>query len=154
MSDTMPQNITHNNVHLIEWEDLIQTLADLTLKEIPDPSDENMAEIISLMKYFANVYSWLTVMYARCSVEATAMRAAGMDKVEVDLMTRRKDAIYEISRGVRYKQEACSRLLTGKMASDEVGHWDTPNVPQRENKVKNWNTRRAGRTQELPWDEL
>lgn len=161
MASTLSQallNITPNNVDRVDFDELLNTVAHISLVEIPDPIDENMGEIIGLIQYFANVYSYLIALYARCNYLSAVKKHDG-NSDEATLLIRRKDALYEIARGVRYKQEACSRLLTGKMASDEVGHWDRPDIQGRESNIKSWANESTKdniktRARKVSWDNV
>lgn len=140
----MIPSVTINNIEDIGFLEMIEGLEPFVLEEIPegtDGSEEVMNEIDRLLGRFANLYTYLVMLYAVVADHSNRARVLGNDE-KYKALVRKKDALYELSRGVKLKWQACSRMLT-KAIEDEDEPFERANYPRRSEKkeqrqMKGW----------------
>ena len=103
--------------HAIGASRLIQRLASF-LDKSTRGLDATLRQIERLIGRLANMYSYMIFLYAYLANQVNEAKLEGDMRLK-DKLIRKKDAIYELSRGIRYKHEACSRMLTAALGYEE-----------------------------------
>lgn len=118
----MIPSVTVNNIEDIGFLEMVEGLTPYVLEEIPegtaDGDEETMQRIDRLLGRFANLYTYLVLLYAVSADHANRARVLGNDE-KYKALIRKKDALYELSRGVKLKWQACSRMLTKAIEDDD-----------------------------------
>lgn len=127
----MIPNVTAQNVVALPFKDMLKGLEPYVLEPVPEGAAgdaEALHAIDRLIGRFANLYTYMIFLYSVVAHESLAMKLLG-DDTAYSILQRKKDALYELARGVRYKHEACSRMLTahitgqeGKAPFDRIDH--------------------------------
>lgn len=143
----IPQNnyiptVTVRNVVGMTFKDMLEALHPYVLEEVPEgilQDADAYQEIERLIGRFSNMYSYLIYLYAHLANQVNvAKRKGNTDKK--DRLIRKRDAIYELARAIRYKHEACSRMLTAALGYEESQVFEKVDGKGREEKVKNRRT--------------
>lgn len=119
-SDPYIPQLTINNVGAIPLKKMLRTLEPYTQTHVPEGiqgDPEAYQEIERLIGRFANVYGYMMQLYSQLAWEVNMAKRQGLKDRQED-MTRKKDAMYQLGRAVKYKQEACSRMLTAAIGYD------------------------------------
>lgn len=140
----MIPSVTVNNIEDIGFLEMAEGLKPFVLEEVPegtDGSEEDLNEIDRLLGRFANLYTYLVMLYAVAADHANRARVLGNDE-KYKALVRKKDALYELSRGVKLKWQACSRMLTKHIEEDDEP-FERANYPNRKEKkeqrqMKGW----------------
>lgn len=133
--DYIPE-VTVNNIFEIPFREMLDGISPYALEEVPEGTGRDpdvLHEIDMLLGRFANLYSYLIHLYAAVANEANRLQLSGATD-EYKIMVRKKEALYEIARSVRYKHEAVSRMLT--VYQEEEEPFERPNYQAREERQK------------------
>lgn len=115
----MIPSVTANNVADLPFQKFIDGITPLVLEPVPEGTgDEDMQQIDKLLARFANLYTYLATLHAVVGDAANRARVMGDDERQKALL-RKKEALWEISRGVKLKWMACSRKLTKHIEDDD-----------------------------------
>jgi len=122
MTDTnyIPR-VTIKNVTKMPFKKMLLALQPYTQEHIPEGilgDPDAYIEIERLIGRTANIYAYMMHLYAFVANEVNRAKLAGNTEAK-DRLMRKRDALYELGRAVRYKQEACSRMLTAALGYDE-----------------------------------
>lgn len=142
-------DVTAENVSEIPFNEMMRGLRSYVLEEVPEGTNadpEVLQDIDRLIGRFANLYSYLIYLYAVVANEANRLKLIDAGE-SYKLMVRKKDALYELARAVRYKHQACSRMLTAYQEEESPSHppFDRADYQGREKRqkerrqVKGWN---------------
>lgn len=137
--DFIPE-VTIKNVIKLSHTKMLEGLRPYVLEKIPEGligNEEGIREADRLIGRFANLYSYLIYLQSHVHSEASRHKLMG-DDGEYEVLTRKKTSLYELARGVRYKQEACSRMLTARLSEesdDDV--FDKPDYKGRVQREQN-----------------
>lgn len=146
MIEPYVQEVTIDNVVKMEMKKVLKALEPHCLELVPEGIIENpdgVKIIDRLIGRFANLYVYMMFLYGHLNSEAQRLKLIGDDDESVAL-TRKKDAIFELARGVHYKQEACSRMLTALLR--EVDDDQILDRPNHEGRRKAEEARRGPKT--------
>ncbi len=121
--------VTIKNVDKLSMLKILQGLEPYCLEPIPEGIIDNpdgVKIVDRLIGRFANLYVYMMFLYGHLNSEANRFKIMG-DDAEYTIATKKKDAIFELARGVHYKQEACSRMLTALLREvDDDQVFDQP----------------------------
>lgn len=142
----MIPSLTTNNVNEIAFVDLIDAISPFALEEVPEGTGgdpDALTELDRLMGRFANLYGYLIHLWAASSDWMNRYKVMGDTDAE-RTMRRKKDALWEISRVVKLKYEACSRMITAHV-EERQGQMGGPNYQRRQaraegKKMQSWDT--------------
>lgn len=146
-------DITINNVIDVKFSEFLDGLRPILTEEIPEGTrgdPEALTEIDRLIGRFANTYSYLITLYSVVANEANRLKMIG-NQTEYHIMMRKKESLFEFARAIRYKQEACSRMLTMHMAMTEDDVFDQVDYKGRAKKVK---AKKSGRVSRGGWKSV
>jgi hypothetical protein len=129
--------LTVDNLRSVSFSDMLAALRPLVLEEVPEDAlndPEVLTDLDRLMGRFANLYSLLIDLHAAALDWASRFKLVDND-AEYQVMMKKKDALWELSRAVKLKYEACSRKLTLHIEAEER---DTQpaNYPARQERAK------------------
>lgn len=137
--------LTANNVVDHDLAEILEILEPYVLEEIPEGTighDEAKMEIDRLLGRFANLYAYIITLWAHVS-HAQAMARSEGDSKRGSYLTKMRDALWELSRAVKLKWQACSRLITS--AQEEEEHpFERADYHGREEKIKKRRSRMQG----------
>ena len=141
--------VTIKNVAVMPFNKMLKALQPYALEIIPEGIQQDpdaYQEIERLIGRFANIYSYMIYLYAYLANQVNKAKLVG-DMSLKDKMIRKRDAMYELARSVRYKHEACSRMLTAALGYDEGKVFERPDGKGREE--------RAGKRKKMRgWDSV
>lgn len=138
MTEDYIPNVTIDNVTTLSFTDMLIALKPYTQERIPEGvshSAEAYTDIEQMIGRFANVYSYLIYLYAYVANSVNIAKRKG-DTERKEALTRKKDALYELARAVRYKHEACSRMLTAALNYNESQVFERPDGKAREKQAE------------------
>lgn len=137
-------SVTVNNIREIGFLEMIEGLEPYVLEEIPEGTEgdeESLRLIDTLLGRFANLYTYLVLLYSVAADHANRARVLGADE-EYKSLVRKKDALYELSRGVKLKWQACSRMLTKHIEEDdepyERANYKARSTKKEQRAMKGW----------------
>lgn len=113
------------------FTDVLDGLTPYVLVAVPEGAlndDEALTHIDYLIGYFANLHAYLLMLYAYAAEEVIRLKAASRTQ-EASVIIKKRDAFYELSRAVKLKHAACSRLVTISSERDEL--FDSPDYKRR-----------------------
>lgn len=140
-STTYIPTVTPENVISISFREMMDGITPYALIEVPEGASdpESLQQIDDLLGKLANLYSYLIVLYSHVANEAARLKIIGL-RDEYSLMVRKKDALFEIARGIRYKHQACSRKITAHQ--EEEGLYERADYrgreERRDRRVRGW----------------
>ncbi len=135
-TDYIP-TVTIKNVKKMPFNTMLKALNPYVLEHVPEgilQDPDVYQEIERLIGRFSNIYSYMIYLYAYLANQVNKAKLAGDTELK-DRMIRKRDAIYELARSVRYKHEACSRMLTAALGYDEGKVFERPDGKAREASV-------------------
>lgn len=131
-------SVTIKNVRNMPFNTMLKALKPYVLEHVPEgilQDPDVYQEIERLIGRFSNIYSYMIYLYAYLANQVNKAKLAGDGELR-DKMIRKRDAVYELARSVRYKHEACSRMLTAALGYDEGKVFERPDGKAREEKVE------------------
>lgn len=115
-------SVTVNNIAEIGYQKMLEGIMPLVLIEVPEGTNGGdpavMTILDGLMGKYANIYAYLITLFAAAAGAAERYRIMDADDKQKDCI-RKKDALWELSRAVKLKYQACSRMLTKHIEDDE-----------------------------------
>lgn len=147
-SDYIP-TVTINNIIKIPFKKMLLALKPYVLEHVPEgilQDPEVYVEIERLIGRLSNIYSYMIYLYSYVANAVNTAKLAG-DLDQKDKLIRKRDAIYELARSVRYKHEACSRMLTAALGYEEGKVFERVDGKAREEKAR-------GKKKMKGWDHI
>lgn len=135
--------VTVKNVSDMPFKKLLKSLRPYVSEQVPEGvlgDVDAYQKVEEQLGRFANLYAYMIELYAFVSHNVRVAKRSG-DKKLADELTGKRDAIYELARAVKYKYDACSRMLTAVLGFDEKDTHDSVNVESRKRnnkKMKGW----------------
>lgn len=126
--------VTIDNVTKMPFKKMLLALQPYTQEHVPEGvlhDPDAYTEIERLIGRLANIYAYLIHLYAYVANQVNVSKRKG-DSERREKLTRKKDALYELARAVRYKHEACSRMLTAALNYNEKQVFERPDGKARE----------------------
>jgi len=114
------KSVTTINLEAMSFDDMLAALAPYLLEEVPEGT-AGMDKVDPLIGRFANVYAYLSYLWAFAQAVAGEHKQAKRT-AEYDDMMRKRDALYRFLRAVELKWQAASRMVTVAIAIDEDPH--------------------------------
>jgi len=134
-------SVTVKNVTKMKFSEMLTLLKPYVLEFIPEGilgDQDAYGEIERLLGRFANIYAYLMYLYSHVANETNRAKHAD-DTVRKDMLTQKKNALFELARAVRYKHEACSRMLTAALGQEKHNAvFETADIKSRVRKVGGW----------------
>ena len=106
--------VTIRNVARLPFRRMLEGLEPYVLERVPEGlgmDTDAIQETDRLIGRFSNLYAYLMYLFSFIANEALLAKSLGDDDLYSSLV-RKKEALYELARAVRYKHEACSRMIT------------------------------------------
>lgn len=131
-------SVTTDTLVDMPFRDFLSALEPWLLEPVPEGAEgdpEVLRQIDRLLGRFANLYSYLVFLHAFASYEAKRLSLAGAQQ-EYSLMIEKRDALYEFSRAVKQKKEACSRMLTVWQEETGSDNFDRVDYEGREERAR------------------
>ena len=125
--------VSVNNLTQISFENMMKGLSPFVLEPLPEGGAGDpvvLAKIDRQLGRLANLYAYLVYLWAHASSETNKYKLRGAD-AEYHVMMRKKEALYELSRAVKLKWEAASRMITVQQEQDEEETFERANYPAR-----------------------
>lgn len=153
MSKEYIPEVTVENIDELSMVDVLRGIKPYCLEPVPEgiiDHPDGVKIVDRLIGRFANLYAYLMFLYGHLNSESNRLKLIG-DDMGYSISVKKKDSIFEIARAVRYKQEACSRMLTALLReADDDEVFDQPNHGNRMKKeqdrrrVSGWNAVATG----------
>lgn len=137
-SDYIP-TVTIKNVTGMGFKKMLLALKPYTQEHIPEGilgDPDAYIEIERLIGRTANIYAYMVYLQAYVANQVNVAKRAG-DIEKKESLIRKRDALYELARAVKYKHSACSRMLTAALGYEEEKKvFERPDGKAREEKAK------------------
>lgn len=108
------KKVNQKNIVDISFKDMMEGLEPYVLEELPEGAigdADALQQIDEMIGRLANLYAYMMSLWARVADHANTLKLLDAQS-EYTIMMRKRDALYELARAVRYKHEAASRMLT------------------------------------------